>query len=244
MAQAQSSADCVTIKTDSEVLTYSQLETQANQLAAHLRSFHVGPEVLVAICLERSPQFIIAALAVMKCGAGYSPLDPQDPAERLRFMVKDADAEVVVTNQSSAELFAELDVRLVALDPGLIASALEELLRYESPSQHTGRIARQNVEMGGKQIRKGQAVMAIMAAANRDPERFRERDRLILDRKDNGWSSHSCFGAPPAWMEGQIAFETILRGLKNLELSSGSLKWRENSGLRGLTALPVTFSNN
>jgi hypothetical protein len=131
----------------------------------------------------------------------------------------------------------------------LIPSAVEELLRYESPSQHTGRIAREDVDLGGKKIRKGQAVMAIMAAANRDPGRFPDPDRLILNRKDNkhlafGWSSHFCFGAPLARMEGQISFEILLRRLKNLELTPGPLTWRENSGLRGLTAFPVTFSKN
>ena len=131
----------------------------------------------------------------------------------------------------------------------LIPSAVEELLRYESPSQHTGRIAREDVQIGDKQIRKGQAVMAVMAAANRDPERFSDPDQLILDRADNkhlafGWSSHFCFGAPLARMEGQIAFETILRRLPTLDLVPGRLTWRNNSGLRGLIALPVTFSTN
>jgi pimeloyl-[acyl-carrier protein] synthase len=134
-------------------------------------------------------------------------------------------------------------------NPDLIPSAVEELLRYESPSQHTGRIAREDVEIGGRQIRKGQAVMAIMAAANRDPERFPDPDALILDRADNkhlafGWSSHFCFGAPLARMEGQIAFETILRRLPNLQLTPGPLTWRDNSGLRGLTALPITFESS
>jgi pimeloyl-[acyl-carrier protein] synthase len=132
-------------------------------------------------------------------------------------------------------------------DPSLIPSAVEELLRYESPSQHTGRIAREDVQIGDRQIGKGQAVMAIMAAANRDPDRFPDPDRLILDRSDNkhlafGWSSHFCFGAPLARMEGQIAFETLLRRLPNLEVVPGPLTWRNNSGLRGLMALPVTFS--
>jgi pimeloyl-[acyl-carrier protein] synthase len=132
-------------------------------------------------------------------------------------------------------------------NPSLIQSAVEELLRYESPSQHTGRIAREDVQIGDKQIKKGQAVMAIMAAANRDPARFPDPDQLILDRKDNkhlafGWSSHFCFGAPLARMEGQIAFETLLRRLPNLELTPGPLTWRNNSGLRGLMALPVTFA--
>jgi len=132
-------------------------------------------------------------------------------------------------------------------DSSLIPSAVEELLRYESPSQHTGRIARKDVQIGDRQIGKGQAVMAIMAAANRDPDRFPDPDRLILDRADNkhlafGWSSHFCFGAPLARMEGQIAFETLLRRLPNLEIVPGPLTWRNNSGLRGLMALPVTFT--
>jgi len=131
-------------------------------------------------------------------------------------------------------------------EPALLTSAVEELLRYESPSQHTGRIAREDTEIGGKKIRKGQGVVTIMAAANRDPDRFPDPDALILDRADNkhlafGWSSHFCFGAPLARMEAQIAFETILRRLPNLQLTPAPLTWRNNSGLRGLTALPVTF---
>ena len=134
-------------------------------------------------------------------------------------------------------------------DVDLVPSAVEELLRYESPSQDTGRIARKDVEMGGKKIRKGQAVMAMMAAANRDPERFPDPDTLMLDRKDNkhvafGWSSHFCFGAPLARTEAQISFETLLRRLPNLKLATNELTWRTNSGLRGLTKLPVTFSRN
>jgi cytochrome P450 len=86
-----------------------------------------------------------------------------------------------------------------------------------------------------------------MGAANRDPERFPDPDRLDVARKDNrhlafGWAAHFCFGAALARLEGQIAFETILRRLPNLELAPEvSLTWRHNLGLRGLTALPVVF---
>jgi hypothetical protein len=131
-------------------------------------------------------------------------------------------------------------------DSSLIPSAVEELLRYESPSQHTARLARADLEMGGKQIRQRQAVIAVMGAANRDPERFPDPDRLDITRKDNrhvafGWAAHFCFGAPLARLEGQIAFETILRRLPNLALEPRHLVWRHNLGLRGLTALPVVF---
>ncbi|MGH9562662.1 MAG: cytochrome P450, partial [Terracidiphilus sp.] len=130
--------------------------------------------------------------------------------------------------------------------PEIIESAVEELLRYESPSQHTGLIAPADNVLGGKLIRKGEAVMAVMGAANRDPARFVEPDRLDLHRADNrhvafGWAAHFCFGAPLARMEGQIAFNTLLRRLPNISLASTALKWRGNTGLRGLVALPVTF---
>jgi cytochrome P450 len=122
---------------------------------------------------------------------------------------------------------------------------VEELLRYESPSQHTARIARDDVELGGKQIKKGQAVIAVMAAGNRDPERFPDPDRLDFDRPDNrhlafGWAAHFCFGAPLARLEAEIAFATLLRRLPGLQLTGEPLVWRENLGLRGLRSLPLT----
>ena len=131
-------------------------------------------------------------------------------------------------------------------NPSLVPSAVEELLRYESPSQHTARLAPDDVVLGGKQIRKRQAVIAVMGAANRDPERFPDPDRLDLERQDNrhvafAWASHFCFGAPLARIEGQTAFATLLRRMPNLQLQDGPIRWRENMGLRGLTALPVTF---
>jgi len=131
-------------------------------------------------------------------------------------------------------------------DPALITSAVEELLRYESPSQHTARLAPDDVMLGDKLIRKRQAVIAVMGAGNRDPERFPDPDRLDLGRTDNrhlafGWAAHFCFGAPLARIEGQIAFSTMLRRLPNLRVEPGRLVWRENLGLRGLTALPVAF---
>jgi cytochrome P450 len=131
-------------------------------------------------------------------------------------------------------------------NPELIPSAVEELLRYESPSQHTGRLAPGDIQLGGKMIRKRQAVLAVMAAANRDPERFPEPDRLDITRTDNrhvafGWGAHFCFGAPLARLEGQIAFEEMLRLFAQWSLDDSPLVWRTNLGLRGLTALPITF---
>lgn len=131
-------------------------------------------------------------------------------------------------------------------DSNVMPAAVEELLRYESPSQHTARLAPHDAKLGGKQIRKRQAVIAVMAAGNRDPERFPNPDRLDFDRPDNrhlafGWAAHFCFGAPLARLEAQIAFNTILRRFPVLELTGDKLTWRENLGLRGLKSLPLLY---
>jgi cytochrome P450 len=144
-------------------------------------------------------------------------------------------------------LLRKLDqLELLRADLSLVPSAVEELLRYESPSQQTARLAPDDVMLGGKVIRKRQAVIAVMGAANRDPERFPDPDRLDLTRQDNrhvafAWASHFCFGAPLARIEGQTAFETVLKRMPNLQLAPGPVTWRENLGLRGLTALHVTY---
>ncbi|HTC93251.1 MAG TPA: cytochrome P450 [Terriglobales bacterium] len=133
-------------------------------------------------------------------------------------------------------------------DLSLVPSATEELLRYESPSQHTARLAPEDTILGGKRIQKRQAVIAVMAAANRDPERFPDPDRLDITRTDNrhlafGWAAHFCFGAALARVEGQTAFELMLRRLPNWTLEPEPLVWRTNLGLRGLTRLPIRFDS-
>lgn len=131
-------------------------------------------------------------------------------------------------------------------DTTLMPSAVEELLRYESPVQQTARLAPRDLEFRGKRIRKRQAVVAVLAAANRDPERFSDPDRLDLGRQDNrhvafGWAAHFCLGAALARVEAQIAFEMLLRRFPDMRLDSVPPKWRCNLDLRGLESLHVTF---
>jgi len=130
--------------------------------------------------------------------------------------------------------------------PEIVGSAVEELLRFDSPVQYTARIAPADLQLGGKSIRKGARVVAVLAAANRDPNRFPDPDRLDLLRTDNrhlafGWAAHFCFGAPLARMEGQIAINSLLSRLANPRLLESALEWRENTALRGLTALKIGF---
>jgi hypothetical protein len=138
------------------------------------------------------------------------------------------------------------ELQMLRANPSFYPSTIEELLRYESPIQYTARLAPADVDLGGKLIRRHQAVIAVVGAANRDPERFRDPEQLDITRQDNrhlafGWAAHFCFGAPLARLEGQIALSTILSRLHNLALDTTALVWRTNMGFRGLEALPVTF---
>ena len=131
-------------------------------------------------------------------------------------------------------------------DPSLVESAVEEFLRYDGPVQGTARVALEDVEIGGKQVEEGQLVFTLLAAANHDPTVFAAPDELDVARRDNrhvafGFSIHFCLGAPLARLEGQIAFETILRRLLNLRLATDEVEWGGTFILRGLKKLPVTF---
>jgi len=133
-------------------------------------------------------------------------------------------------------------------DLSLLSSAIEEMLRFEAPSQHTTRISRQNLTLGGKHISNGQSVIAVMGAANRDPERFPDPDRFDITRKDNkhlafGAGPHYCFGAPLGRMEANIAFRTLMERVSDFSVASDRLFWRDNLGLRGLVELPLFFNH-
>ena len=152
----------------------------------------------------------------------------------------------LIGNGMLALLRHEDQLERLKADMSLIPSAVEELLRYESPSQHTARLAPDDVELGGKAIRKRQAVIAVMGAANRDPARFPDPDRLDIGRADNrhlafGWAGHFCFGAPLARIEGQVAFQKLLTRFGGVRLAPGAITWRHNLGLRGLTELRVSL---
>jgi cytochrome P450 len=134
-------------------------------------------------------------------------------------------------------------------DPSLIKPAVEELLRYDGPVEtSTERFAREDIDIGGTVIPRGEMVLVVLAAADHDPQRFSDPDELDITRTDNrhlafGKGIHHCLGAPLARMEGQIAISTLLRRMPNLRLkgSSESLSWRPGMILRGLRGLPVEF---
>jgi cytochrome P450 len=131
-------------------------------------------------------------------------------------------------------------------DPQLIGSAVEELLRYDSPVQFMARVAKQTTEIGGKKIYKGQSVMLVVGSANRDPLQFPDPDCLDICRQDNkhlafGHNIHFCIGAALARIEAQIVIETVIKRMSMLQLAPDLLEWRENLAFHGLKALHVTF---
>ncbi|MFJ9648864.1 cytochrome P450 [Streptomyces sp. NPDC004244] len=136
-------------------------------------------------------------------------------------------------------------------DPGLIRTAVEELSRYDTPTQAIVRVVAEDIEIGGRTLREGELVYLFLAAANRDPERFEDPDRLDLTRPGNrhlsfGNGPHFCLGGPLAKLQAEVAVGTLVRRLPQLRLADAAgggaaLEWRPNALQRLLSALPLTY---
>ena len=114
--QAVRTPDAVAVVLESQWLTYAELNARANQLAHHLVALGVGPEVLVGLCLERSPELIVGIIAILKAGGAYVPLDPACPGERLAFMLQDTRPKVLLTRKKLADRLPEFQGLLLCLD--------------------------------------------------------------------------------------------------------------------------------
>ena len=128
--------------------------------------------------------------------------------------------------------------------PEMIRSAVEELLRYESPVQFTARVLKEDIEVCGQPIRKGWTVLCMLGAANRDPKQFKEPNQLDLKRLNNqhlAFSAglHFCIGAQLARLEGQIAILKLLQRFPEMKLTGPRPEWASTFGFRGLKSLPV-----
>ena len=137
-------------------------------------------------------------------------------------------------------------LRKLRENPGLIVTAVEELLRFDGPVQRTARIPSEDITIGGQTIGKGEMVMPFLGAADRDPTQFPDPDLLDITRTDNrhiafGMGIHFCLGAPLARMEGQIAINTLLARLPKLAVATDKPQFRQSLTLRGLQTLPVSF---
>jgi amino acid adenylation domain-containing protein len=115
-AQAERTPDAVAAVFNNEQITYRQLNERANQLAHYLQNLGVGPEVLVAICMDRSLEMVIGLLGILKAGGAYVTLDPSHPQERLSFIIEDARSPVLLTQERLVENLPSQAARIVYLD--------------------------------------------------------------------------------------------------------------------------------
>ncbi len=134
-------------------------------------------------------------------------------------------------------------------NPALIPNAIEEILRFESPVQLVGRVAAETIQFrGGEEVAAGSPIIALLGAANRDPDEYPEPDRMDVTRErlrplSFGGGIHFCIGAQLARIEAEVVFTTLLRRLPEITLPERTTpKWRDTFTLRGLTSLPATWS--
>jgi len=129
-------------------------------------------------------------------------------------------------------------------EPALVRSAVRELLRFDSPVQYTGRRIATDVVLHGQLLRRGELVLPLIGAANRDPERHANPDQLDIAGRDGssvtfGSGPHVCIGAALTRMEAEILFAALLKRLPQIELVTGAPQWSPNPAYRGLSVLPV-----
>ena len=152
----------------------------------------------------------------------------------------------LIGNGTLALLQDPKQTQMLQNDPELIGSAVEELLRFDSPVQKLGRVATADIEIGGKTIKAGELVFLCFGSANRDPEQLSNPDQLDITRPDNrhvafAHGIHYCLGASLARLEGQITVGSLLERMPDLRMETEDLERNPSALLRGLKALPVTF---
>ncbi len=128
--------------------------------------------------------------------------------------------------------------------PEIAPTAVEELLRFDSPVQFNMRAALEPADLAGEPIARGDRIVVLQGAANRDPEQFERPEELDLRRSPNtplsfGWGIHHCIGAALARMEGEIAFNALLARFASIDLRTDEPQWRPGFTLRGLSELPL-----
>jgi cytochrome P450 len=186
--------------------------------------------------------------ALLEVEVGGKQMSTWDVATSCMFLLMAAhDFTVNLLGNGMLALLRNPDqLELLTQKPELASAAVEEVLRYDSPLQLTSRATMEAVELGGVSIPKGEDVLLILGAANRDPARFREPDRFDICRDASGHLAftdgpHACLGAPLARSIGATALREMTGRLPRLTLATDEPSWRDTVARRGLTSLPVAF---
>jgi cytochrome P450 len=229
--------DSIMLPVDSEVAMRSGIARQG--LAAYFRD-------LIAKRRAAPRNDLLSALIAAE-EAGDKLSEDELLASCSLLLVAGHETTVNLIGNGTLALLRHPDqLRRLRDNPDLIASAVEELLRYDGPVQRTARMPSAEVTIGDKTIKPGEMVMPFIGAADRDPAQFPDPDRLDLARADNrhvafGMGIHFCLGAPLARVEGQIALNTLVQRLPKLALATEQPEHRQSLTLRGLKSLSVAF---
>ncbi len=153
----------------------------------------------------------------------------------------------LISNSILALLNHPQQLILLKEDPSRVDTAVEEFLRFESPTQMTARVASEDIEFNQHAIRKGEQIYLLLGAANRDPNKFANPNQLEIARSPNphlafGYGHHFCLGSNLARLEAQMAIPALLQELPYLQLCSSTVSWRKLVGFRSLKNLPVNWS--
>ena len=190
---------------------------------------------------------LISALLNMEIDG--EKLSELEVAANAALLVVDAHESTknLIANGMYALLQEPEQFEMLKKDPSLTENAIEEFLRYDSPGQFTGRIAHEDYELGGKLIKKGSQVICMLGSGNRDPEEFENPDKLDILRKNVkplsfGGGIHYCAGAMLSRLEGQVAFDTLLKRLPDMRLKEDEeYHYEKTFHGRGLVSLDLKF---
>jgi cytochrome P450 len=166
----------------------------------------------------------------------------------LLFLTGEETTVNLIGNGMLALLSHPEQMQQIKTQPMLIQSAVEEILRYDSPIQITTRVATEDVVLDGVTVRCGEKVLVVLGAANRDPGQFPDPDRFDITRANNNHLAfadgiHYCLGAALTRIEGEIAINALVQQLPDLQLSQDRVEWRKKVAFRSLKALPIIFKS-
>ena len=222
------------------------LELTQRAVASQLAMREYARRLVAAKRNEPKADFISALVAVQQAEDGR--LDEEEVLAQSTLLL--AAGHETTTNLIANGLLALFrhpeQLEMLRTRPDLARPAVEEFLRFDPPVQMLARMTTAPIEVAGQAIPEGQRMALVIAAANRDPERFADPERLDItrDRNDHlafGFDRHLCLGAQLARIEGQIAFSVLLERLPGLRLVATDLAWHRNTAFRALKSLPVAW---
>jgi cytochrome P450 len=192
---------------------------------------------------ESRDDLISTLIAIEEAGDTLSPYELLIML-RLLLIAGNETTTNLIGNGMLALLHHPEQLQMLKENPSLIPSAIEELLRYDTPVQLDGRTIMEDMDFKGRPWQRGQGVVLLLGSANRDPEVFHDPDRLDITRNEAshiafGRGIHHCLGAPLARLEGRIAFEALLERFSDIHLLNEQPSFKDNVVLRGLKALPL-----